>query len=120
MTTHPSYTAGARADWSLIPSHCIGGLRRYIENGIEPGSFLTAVLSNNLRHACEYADSTNKHRLFDYCQFLYSYAPSECWGSPERFDAWVKKRGLGHEAVYTADGPVTIARESAWCPSPAS
>jgi large subunit ribosomal protein L9 len=34
----------------------IGGLRRYIENGIGPGDFLWAVLTNDLRGAIERAD----------------------------------------------------------------
>ncbi len=90
----PSYTVGAKADWSLIPDYMIGGLRRYIENGVEPGSFLSAVLCNDLRGACERADDTNRERLFQYIQFLYSYAPSACWGSPTRFEAWIEEGGI--------------------------
>jgi hypothetical protein len=99
MSILPSYTASGCADWSLIPPHMIGGLRRFIENGIGPGSFLTAVLCNDLRGACERADDENRDRLFQYVQFLYSYAPSECWGSPAKFDAWCKQGGLTARAA---------------------
>ena len=58
MSEHHTYTS-AKPDWSLIPEYMIGSLRRYIENGIEPGSFLSAVLCNDLRGACECADDTN-------------------------------------------------------------
>lgn len=95
----PSYTAGPRADWSLIPEHMIGGLRRYIENGIEPGSFLEAVLCNDLKGAVGRADQTNKHRLHDYIMFLYNFAPSSCWGSPEKYTAWVEQCGLNWSDV---------------------
>lgn len=97
--TLPSYTPGRPADWSLIPDYMIGGLRRYIENGIAPGSFLTAVLSNDLRRSFDCADDENGRRIGDYVRFLYSYAPSQCWGSPDKFEAWCKQGGLTARAA---------------------
>ena len=99
-TEHPTYTAGPQARWLLIPDHMIGGLRRYIENGIKPGSFLSAVLSNNLRDAVEYADDTNYRRIPDYIQFLYNYAPAGSWGSVKNFYSWMEHKGLGWTEVY--------------------
>ena len=99
MSEHHTYTS-AKPDWSLIPEYMIGGLRRYIENGIEPGSFLSAVLCNDLRGACECADDINRSRLFEYVKFLYSYAPAGCWGSQERFEKWLEQNGLGCIEVY--------------------
>jgi len=100
MTTElPTYTAGSKANWSLIPDYMIGGLRRYIENGIEPASFLFAVVSNNLRRAFECADGTNVHHIRNYLEFLYSYAPAECWGSPAKVEAWIKQGGLGTKEI---------------------
>lgn len=90
---HPNYTF-TTADWSLIPEHMIGGLRRYIEDGIKPGTFLCAVLRNDLRRAVEHADNTNIHCLQDYIRFLYNYAPTGSWGSPDEFDEWVGHKGL--------------------------
>lgn len=90
----PSYTPGRPADWSLIPDYMIGGLRRYIENGILPGSFLSALLSNDLRSTFERADDENRRCIENYVRFLYNYAPSECWGSPAKFNAWCKQGGL--------------------------
>jgi hypothetical protein len=87
MTEHPDYTF-TKADWSLIPDYMIGGLRRWIENGIEPGDFLCAVLKNDLKEACARADDNNQRRLFQYIKFLYCYAPSGCFGSEEKFDHW--------------------------------
>jgi hypothetical protein len=107
---HPDYT-GNGAKWSLIPDYMIGGLCRYIENGIEPGSFLSAVLCNDLRAACECADDTNRHRLFEYVQFLYSYAPASCWGSQERFEKWLDEGGLGFKEVYRDDSSVVVLTE---------
>ena len=50
MTLMTSYVSSGRApDWSLIPDYMIGGLRRYIERGIPPGHFLSAVEGTNGR-----------------------------------------------------------------------
>ena len=85
------------ADWSIIPERMIDGLKRYIERGIAPGHFLTAVLTNDLREACRRADDENQRLIFEYIKFLYNYAPAGCWGSPQQFAAWIKQGGLmGH------------------------
>lgn len=81
------------ANVNLIPEYMRGGLFRWITRGIEPGSFLSAVLCNDLREAVGRADDVNRERLADYIRFLYNYAPSACWGSPVKFKAWAG-RGL--------------------------
>lgn len=73
---------------SAIPHYMHGAIVRWIEDGIPPGDFLTAILSNNLRGACERADDTNRHFLFEYVFWFYNDAPSLCWGSSERVLAW--------------------------------
>ena len=35
-----------------ISSHMMGAIQRYIDHGIPPGHFLTAVIENNLCEAC--------------------------------------------------------------------
>ena len=82
------------ADWSLIPERMIGGMRRYLEHGIPPGDFLTAILSNDLREACMRADEENQRLIFAYVKFLYNYAPAGSWGSPQNYNAWIKLGGL--------------------------
>ena len=81
-------------DYSLLPPHMHGAMKRYIEQGIEPGSFLVAVLSNDMMEACARADSVNRNFLPDYAMFLYNYAPRGCYGSKEKVIAWVERRGL--------------------------
>ena len=93
-TELPTYTASGHANWSFIPERMIGGIRRYIENGIEPGGFLSAVLCNDLLEACGRADDENRTLIFQYVQFFYCCAPSECWGSPAKFNAWCAHGGL--------------------------
>jgi hypothetical protein len=74
----------------------VGGLRRYIEHGIPPGSFLTALLSNDLRGTFERADDENRAAVENWIRFLYNYAPSECWGSPAKLTTWCQHGGLSN------------------------
>lgn len=67
-------------------------LVRYVEHGIEPGSFLTAVLENDLAEACARADMHNRRKLYEWVYYIYNECPGECWGSPEKVEAWIKKK----------------------------
>ena len=80
-----------KINYSSLPEHMREGMKLYIEQGIEPGGFLTAVLENNLMEAFGQADSINRHRLFDICGFIYNEAPHNCHGSPEIVKAWMEK-----------------------------
>ncbi len=83
---------GSAVDYSELPEHMQGAMRRYVENGIEPGGFLTAVLCNDLMRAIGRADSINKGRIHDYVTWLYNSAPPSCFGSEEKVTAWIAKR----------------------------
>ncbi len=77
-----------------IPDYMQDGLLFYLNKGIEPGSFLLAVLSNNLAEACARADNVNRHYLFNYVNFLYNAVPSPCWHSRENVERWIENGGL--------------------------
>ena len=64
-------------------------LKLYVENKIPPGSFLLAVLRNDLRKACGRADYINKGRIFEIVEYCYNEIPSDCWGSPEAVKNWL-------------------------------
>lgn len=94
-------------DWTLIPERMRGGLERWIEKGIVPGHFLCALLSNDLRGAVSHADVVNIRLLRNYVIFLHNYAPRDCWGGDEQFEAWTDKGGLdGLSKVLSADPDV--------------
>ncbi|MGE0584150.1 MAG: hypothetical protein AB7O39_03345 [Flavobacteriaceae bacterium] len=82
------------ANWDLLPDHIRGGVKRYIEHGVEPGGFLTAVICNDLKGALGKADDINRTAIFEIVQFFYMDAPAICWGSPEAFSAWIERGGL--------------------------
>jgi len=84
----------ATIDYSRLPEHMQDGMRRYIENGIPPGSFQRAVLSNDLMEAFRRADDVNSHAMRNYAVFLESEAPGGCFGSPQHVNDWIDHRGL--------------------------
>ena len=75
-----------------IPDRMMGGLTRYIEDGIPPGDFLTAVISNDLSEAVGRADEENLRNLPAYIGYLYNKAPSGCWGSMTKMHDWMEKK----------------------------
>jgi len=73
----------------LIPDHMFGAVKRYIMQGIQPGSFLTAVICNDLREAFARADEENAAAMHGWIKFFYNYTPSGCWGSPDAYRSWI-------------------------------
>ena len=73
-----------------IPPHMIDAIDRYVEHRIPPGSFTTALLSNDLIGAAQRADSTNQNLLWEYCFLLHNYLPTVCYGSSEAVSAWLR------------------------------
>jgi hypothetical protein len=64
-------------------------LRGYVEQHIPVGSFLEAVISNDLKQAVQQADDTNIRNIPAFVGYLYNNAPSECWGSKEKYKRWL-------------------------------
>lgn len=83
-----------------LPERMRDGIVRYIERGIPPGHFLTAVICNDLKGAFQRADDENTALMRNYVSFFYNYAPGDCWGSKQEMDDWIKKGGLlGRDAA---------------------
>jgi len=81
-------------NYELLPEHIKGGMKRYIEEGICPGNFLTAVIQDKLVDSFAIADEINTIKMFDIAKFMYMEAPMACRGSKEKMDEWIKKGGL--------------------------
>jgi len=73
----------------------VESLERYVEHGISTGGFLDAVLKNNLKGACEKADSENQRHLWDVVCYCYNQIPYECRGSEEIVNMWKISKGRG-------------------------
>ena len=94
----------AEISYSYLPKTLHGGVRRWIENGIEPGDFLCAVIQNNLTESFFRADEDNRENLFRIVSWFYNQAPGGCWGGEEKFRAW-KERGVLLGLVIVGGGP---------------
>lgn len=76
-----------------LPSRMWGGMKRYLEYGIEPGDFLMGVLESHLLRCVQHADDENQMLLVEYTKFLYNCVPGNCWGSVERVSDWISLGG---------------------------
>ena len=75
-------------DYALIPEGIMAGLRRYVDEGISPGHFLTAVLENNLVEALGRADEDSQLALHSIVAWVWNEAPAACWGDAQRMQRW--------------------------------
>ena len=85
-------------DYSSLPEHMQGAARRYVEKGIAPGSFLTALLANDFMGAVGRADDTNQRALMDWARWIHNEIPNGCHGNYERVTEWCKSGGLNGNA----------------------
>lgn len=67
-----------------VPEHCRHGMAAHLLFGAETGTFLYAVLSNDLMKACGHADDINQPLLFRYALFLHNAAPQAATARPRR------------------------------------
>ena len=74
---------------SAVPPTLHEGLARYFCAGIQPGSFLTAVLSSDLPAAIVRADDDNILAFGHLVMWLYAFAPAKSWGSAENVAEWL-------------------------------
>ncbi len=81
-------------NYDRIPEHMRSGAQLYIEQGIKPGSFLTAVLENDLKHAVAQADTINRNAIIQWAMWLVNDIPGNAQGSPELVREWIKLGGL--------------------------
>jgi len=66
-------------------------LERYEKHKIETGSFLRAVLENDLFKAMGRADLESRANLFEIVQYIYSNLRSDCYGDREAVKKWLEK-----------------------------
>ena len=73
-----------------VPEHTHEALQNYFNNGWEPGSFLMAVLRNDLIEASFRADHINRDNLANIAEWIYHNAPRGSWGSTEVVRDWLQ------------------------------
>lgn len=81
-------TEARRELYTQIPEGIRCGLVNFLVYGYRPGSFLTAVLDNDLREAFGRADEESSRAMRSLVTWLYSFAPPQAYGTPERTTEW--------------------------------
>lgn len=100
-----------RFDYTRIDPLIRESLDAYAKTGRPVGSFLTALLSNDLFQACSRADNENVWTVPIITAYVYNHLPGECWGSAAKVKAWIQKRGLVGGG-YPEDAPLPDAPEA--------
>lgn len=72
----------------FVPEHNRDTIIQYIEIGRPVGSFIEAILRGDLFDAFGRADHINAQHVGTICAWFYNYAPSPCFGSPEKVKKW--------------------------------
>lgn len=84
-----SVTMGGKLiDYLGLPQNLRAGMKRYIEDGQQPGGFLTACIENNFVWAVSRADDENRAALSDIALWFCNEIPPMCWGLREKRIAW--------------------------------
>lgn len=78
-------------DKGYVPEHTHEALMNYFNNCWEPGSFLMAVLRNDLMEASFRADHVNRTKIPEIAAWVYHNAPPGSWGSIEKIRGWIDK-----------------------------
>ena len=84
--------------------HMEDSMYLWVNKGILPGSFGTALLLNSLSGAVMAADARNRIRIPEWVEWCYWNLPSSCWGSEEKVLAWEAAGGMhGMQAAAEAE-----------------
>jgi len=99
---HPAPINAQQAEWlgeltpwlEPIPLGMRDAIVMWVLWGRPTGSFLQALLSNDLMGAFRHGDEHNQRTMRDWVKLLYNGAPAGCYGSPANVKAWAAQFGL--------------------------
>ena len=95
MTTH-HFT-----DYPEVSPDIVGGVVRYVEHGIPPGDFLTAVLANDLQEAVGRADVHNLRALPNIVALVYNDLPGGAWGGRQSVKDWLGLNAVERDRILS-------------------
>lgn len=84
--------------YEKVRTDTLDAIDLYVKQGIPTGSFLAAVLCNDLMEAMGRADMGNRSSLFEICTYIYNETPSSCHGSPQRVREWLEYKSKERHA----------------------
>lgn len=75
-----------------VPPDIMAEIREYIDYYRPTGSFLKAVITNNLSDAVAHADAKNMENISAIVIYFYNQAPQSCWGSEKAYQDWIASK----------------------------
>ena len=103
----PSYGFSVTPDYSTTPNQenprMVAGIKRYVEHGIRPGDFLTALFSNDLTRTFSHADEKNYPLVGEWVRWMYNEMPSNMVGSQEIMEAYLRSRDYVNDSYESSD-----------------
>jgi hypothetical protein len=81
-----------------IPEHLHGGILRYVDQGIRPGSFLSACIARQMEVAVLMAaDTATAIAIPAITHWFMFHAPGDCSGSELVMEAWIHTKRAARE-----------------------
>jgi hypothetical protein len=88
--------------WQHLHEDCRLAMFNYLVHGWQPGSFLTAVLINNLYLAAGRADHVNRMHLGYVTLWMIRALPGSCYGSQANMESWMARTDREREELLVA------------------
>ena len=76
-------------NYNKIPQRTIDAINRYVNQKIETGAFLRAVLTNDLEKTILYADGENINVIPEIVSYIRNNIPYLSYGSEEIVNKWL-------------------------------
>ena len=77
---------------SKCPVHLQKGVDRYVNERLETGGFLRAVLENDLTGALNHADPESRECLYEVWDYVNETVPPQAWGGRMEVLNWLTGR----------------------------
>jgi hypothetical protein len=78
-----------------VPQHTRLCLENYFYHGLQPGSFITAMLRGDYEFAVNLADHENYHSIDEIRRFIEEQIPNDIRGSDRNMTSWVYGKNDG-------------------------
>lgn len=75
---------------TYIPDYLRPGVLRYIEQGITPGSFIGAIICNDLQATIATADPGSLIYIPTIAKWFFNHAPFTCHGNESKYHGWIE------------------------------
>ena len=77
---------------TALPEHLRESIDAYVKDGRPTGSFLQAVIENDLARAVSLADDDNLGLIHVIVNYLHWECVSSCWGGERQYKKWIEAK----------------------------